>query len=138
MTLKKLYKSIVISPLHDGRRYELKKATQYAFKSFWEPFNVYIGNERNHPFIFDWASVPRLLWFFWSPMWTDTLPGALFHDYLYRKQYCTREQADQCFNELMIYCKVWFIKRNMFYLWVRIFWWIAWRKNKTLQNNKKH
>ena len=133
--LDKLYSSIVISPLHWGRKYITIKDIEYTFKTFWKHFTVYIKKG----FEFDGASIPRLFHIIGTPMWTDTLPWALFHDYLYRKQYVTREQADQCFNELMIETKVRFIKRNLFYLWVRIWGWVAWKKNKkTLQKNKKH
>ena len=126
MNLKKLYKSIVISPIHGSNTFVTLKETEYTFKSFWKPFYIHIGKW----FIFDGASIPRLLHTIGTPMNPWTLPWALFHDFLYRKQYTTREQADQCFNELMIYCKVWFIKRNMFYLWVRMFWFIARKQNK--------
>ncbi len=127
MNLKKLYKSIVISPLYGGRKWIVLKDIEYTFKSFWKPFTVYIKKG----FEFDWASIPRLFHIIWTPMWTDTLPGALFHDFLYRTQQLTREQADQCFNELMIDTNVRFIKRNLFYLWVRIWGWLAWKQNKT-------
>lgn len=126
MKLKKLYKSIVISPLHGGRKWLVLKDIEYTFKSFWKPFTVYI----NKWFEFDWASIPRVFHIIGTPMWTDTLPGALFHDFLYRKQILTREDSDQCFNELMIDTKVRSLKRIMFYLWVRSWGWLAWRQNK--------
>ena len=134
MNLKKLYKSIKTSPIYKTNRDVLLWDVEYTFRSFWKPFYVYIKKG----FEFDWASVPRLFHIIWTPKWNDTFPGALFHDYLYRKQYTTREQADQCFNELMIDCEVRFLKRVLFYLWVRIGWWVAWRQNKkTLQSKKK-
>lgn len=122
MTLKKLYKSIVISPLYWGRRWIVLKDTQYTFKSFWKPVTVYIDKW----FIFDWASTIKPLFAFWTPMWTDTLPGALFHDELYSSKVLKRVDADQCFNELMIFCKVKTYKRVLYYVWVRMFWWITW------------
>jgi hypothetical protein len=127
MTLKKLYESIVISPLHGGRKWVTIKDIEYTFKSFWEDFTVYIKKG----FEFDGASVPKIFHWIWTPMWTDTLPGALFHDYLYRMQYTTREQADQCFNELMIRTKTNPNKRKRFYIWVRIWGWVAWNRKKT-------
>lgn len=125
--IDKLYSSIKISPKHWGRKWIVLEDISYTFKSFWKPFTVYI----NAWFEFDGASIPKIFHNIGTPMATDTLPWALFHDFLYRKQYTTREQADQCFNELMITTKVKFIKRNLFYLWVRTWGWLAWKQNKT-------
>lgn len=131
MNLKKLYKSIIISPLHGGRKWTVIKNISYTFNTFWKPFTISIPKW----FEFDWASIPRLFHIIGTPMWTDTLPWALFHDYLYRTQKLTREQADQCFNELMIVTKTRAIKRAMFYSWVRMWGWVVWgQNNKTLQN----
>lgn len=123
--IEKLYSSIKVSPRHGERKWIVVEDIQYTFKSFWEPFTVYI----HKGFEFDWASIPKIFHIFATPMWTDTLPWALFHDFLYRKQYTTREQADQCFNELMLFTKVKDSKRKYFYIWVRIWGWKAWNKN---------
>ena len=126
MNLKKLYKSIIVSPLYGERKWVVLKDIEYTFLTFWKPFTIYIPKW----FEFDWASIPRLFHIIGTPMWTDTLPWALFHDYLYRKHLLNREDSVQCFNELMVATNVRFIKRAMFYLWVRIGWWVAWRNNK--------
>lgn len=123
--IQKLYNSINITPVHGKREWILNEDIEFTFKSFWEPVTVYIKKG----FEFDWASIPRVFHIIWTPMWTDTLPAALFHDFLYDKQYLTREQADQCFNELMLFCKVKQSKRVLFYTWVRIWGWKAWNQN---------
>jgi len=122
MNLKKLYKSIKISPLHGGRTWVVLEDIEYTFRTFWKPFTVYIPKW----FEFDGASIPRLFHIIGTPMWTDTLIWSLFHDNLYSRKILKRKDADQCFNELMIICKVKTYKRISYYLWVRMFWWVTW------------
>jgi len=76
-------------------------------------------------FVFNWASLPRVFYIIGTPMATDTLIWALLHDYAYHKQTMTRKQADELFNEVMILTKVWTIKRCIYYLGVRIWWWVV-------------
>lgn len=88
-------------------------------------------------FEFDWASIPRLFWVIWHPMWIDTLIAALIHDYIYSNHSMTRKEADELFNEVMIICEVKTIKRILYYIGVRVWWWLAWNNNKkALQNTK--
>lgn len=63
-------------------------------------------------------------------MATDTLLAALVHDYIYKVQTMTRQEADELFNEIMIICEVFWIKRTLYYLWVRLGGWVAWKKHK--------
>lgn len=132
--LDKLYSSIKISPLHRGRKWIVLDDLEYIFTSFWKPIIIHIPKG----FEFDGASTPRVFHIIGTPMWTDTIIGALFHDYLYRTQTLTRNQSDQCFNELMLLTKTRFIKRGLFYLWVRLWGWIAWQQNEAKKKLEKH
>lgn len=127
MNLKKLYSQVKISPLPwKERKWVLLGNCHYTCKSFWKPIDLYIDKG----FVTDGASVPRILHIIGTPMWHNTVTPAVFHDMLYKKQILTREQSDQVFKEMMIVCQVGTIKRILFYLWVRAFWWMAWRQNK--------
>ena len=130
MNLNKFYASIILSPKHGERKWVLLNDVEYTFKSFWEPFTVYIKKG----FEFDWASCPRVFHIIGTPMWTDTLPWALFHDYLCKEQILTREQSDQCFNELMTVTGTRPLKRRAFYIWVRSWGWLAWNWHKRTKN----
>jgi (p)ppGpp synthase/HD superfamily hydrolase len=49
-------------------------------------------------------------------MATDTLIAALIHDYVYKTQSMTRQEADELFNEVMIVTEVNTFKRINYYL----------------------
>lgn len=71
-------------------------------------------------FVFDFASIPRILWWLWPPAGVDGNPygiAALFHDWLcvHRQiggRPITSEEADNLFYEIMLYVKV-----NAFVAW---------------------
>lgn len=133
------YSKIKLTPVNWKREWILLEDIFYTFKSLGVDKTIIIPAW----FRTDWASVPSICWWFGTPMWTDTLASAIFHDYVYRTHLYPRDIADQFFNELMIACWVWFFKRNLFYLWVRIWGWLTyyftWEyvKNKKLYKNKK-
>ncbi len=55
--------------------------------------------------------------------------GALFHDAAYRVQFCSRSTADQIFRAIMEHdCVPWW-RRELIYVAVRLFGWIAWKDN---------
>lgn len=127
------YEQIKISPIHWGRKWKVLEDINYTIFTLWKPLPITIPKG----FIFDGASIPRLFWIIGTPMWTDTLPGALIHDFIYRNQFLTRSEADQVFNEEMQKSKVRCIKRIIFYTWVRIWGWLAWKqRRKELVNSK--
>ena len=90
------------------------------------------------PFIFDFASIPRIFWFFYPPTGNIGSPygiAALFHDYLYchRKidgRPITRKEADLLFYEIMAYTGVGWFTRHRMYRAVRMFGWIPWGRRK--------
>lgn len=76
----------------------------------------------------DLASVPRFLWWFIAPTDWGILVPAIFHDYMYKYHNVSRENADKLFREKMKDFKLGIIKRNLAYLAVRLFGWVAWNK----------
>ncbi len=75
------------------------------------------------------ASIPKFMWWFVAPTDWGILVPAIFHDYLYRTQELTRLESDRLFLEKMKDFKLGFIKRNLVYLAVRLFGWVAWNKH---------
>jgi hypothetical protein len=49
-------------------------------------------------------------------MATDTLIAAVIHDYLYKTQIKTRQESDDLFYNVMKLCKVFILKRVIYYL----------------------
>lgn len=91
----------------DGIRYRLVRSVSYKTKD-GRTITVEI------PFIFDWASVPRWLWF-WLPPAGDGKNfygiAALFHDWLIKSKTIEgkpipRSEADNKFLEIMQYLNV--------------------------------
>ena len=113
---------LVISPLIDGRHWELQ-----------EPFTYHVGHEDSFElitvprlFVTDFASVPRP--FFWLiPPWGRYGKAAIVHDYLYPSENYSRKQADDIFLEAMIVLEVAPWRRKLMYWGVRAFGWLAWK-----------
>lgn len=80
-------------------------------------------------FVIDGASVP------WFMHWyadddDELLPAATIHDYLYKRQRCTRKQADDIFYALLLLTGVRDRKALAVWCAVRTFGWWAWRKHR--------
>jgi hypothetical protein len=73
----------------------------------------------------DLTSIPSVLWPMLSPMGSYT-PAAVFHDYLYCVQPCSKEKADTMFLEGMVSLEVDKDIRNMIYAAVDNFGQSAW------------
>ena len=85
-------------------------------------------------FIFDFASIPRSLWFaLGSPATGKHRRAAFVHDWLYASQKVDRSKADTLFLEIMKNDGVSFIKRRLLYTGVRVGGWAAWN-SKDLEN----
>ena len=81
-------------------------------------------------FITDLASIPSELWWWESPYETIMAP-AIFHDYLYWQQTCTKDEADAVMYLAMEELGLGLIKRKAVYAGIRTpFAQIAWNKNK--------
>lgn len=132
--LQSMYSRLKLSPNPITRKWTLL-----------EPFIFYRWVKWSNDFIeipawfeFDGASLPRVFWFIWHPMWIDTLIAALVHDWLYKQQKLPRERCDELFNEVMLITEVKNTKRIIYYTWVRLWGWIAYNNHtKALQNLNK-
>lgn len=116
---------LIVSPMPNGREWKL-------FRSFI----YHIGSKRSNKiikvpagFIFDFASIPKFLWFL--PSWAKFSKASVLHDWLYHIQDRTRKEADDIFYEAMLVswrnhrlgALLAYIER----LAVRLFGWVAWR-----------
>lgn len=114
---------LIVSPLPDGKRWQLKKPFKYAsVKYSWFVISIRTG------FITDFASVPRL---FWSliPRWGKWGKSAVVHDFLYQTG-VNRKLADEIFLEGMEILGVVKWRRLLMYWAVRLFGWLAWKKRR--------
>lgn len=79
-------------------------------------------------FTTDLASVPRFLWWKYSPNDTRTIPAAILHDYMYRFNVpVTRKQADDIFYHMLIKGGLPQYSALKYYAGVRCFGWRAFR-----------
>lgn len=97
-------------------------------------FIYFVGEENSNEFITvprgfttDFASVPRLFWTILPPDGTYT-QAAVLHDFLYHTQQYSRKRSDEIFLEAMAVLKVWWVRRRIIYMAVRLFGWIPWKK----------
>ena len=115
---------LIITPMPDGRRWKLLRSfTYYVGKGHTNKVVVHRG------FITDFASVPQPLWWL-IPPWGKYGKAAIVHDYLYQHQTVSREDADRIFLEAMGVLKVKNWRKYPMYLAVRLFGWVAWKKEK--------
>jgi hypothetical protein len=79
-------------------------------------------------FVTDLASVP---FFLWAVLQKTGRYGnaAIYHDYLYWQQTCTREVADRVLDRAMIEMGVDPVTRNLIWAGVRVFGGSAWEEN---------
>ena len=113
---------LIISPLKDGKNWQLVNAFTYAVgaEDAEDVINVPAG------FVTDFASVPRIMWSV-IPPWGCYGKGSILHDYLYRvgaivgnRRY-TRKESDLIFLEAMEVLEVSKLKRKVIYIAVRMF-----------------
>jgi hypothetical protein len=111
----------------NGRNWTLVREITYKTKAN-EISTVHEGFE------FDFASVPRALWWLFPPAGTESTPygvAALIHDWLcvHREiggRPIIRKEADDMFLEVMLYVKVRKSAAYTMYWAVRSFSWIPW------------
>ncbi len=80
-------------------------------------------------FLFDFASMPKVLWSFIGHPAGRYGPAALLHDYLYATQTLTRWKSDKIFLDAMKILKVPLWKRQVMFWGVRVGGFIAWKEN---------
>lgn len=125
---------LIVSPLEDGKRWEVMEAFVVPVGGHFEYVEVSKG------FTTDFASVPSLFWAI-IPRWGKYGTAAVVHDYLYKHHTIvlrengiqwggrgvTRKESDDIFHTLMLRygTKPW--KAFVMYWAVRLFGWMAWR-----------
>lgn len=114
--------SLVVSPFGDGKYWYLRQTLTWEAKSGYT-VNVPQG------FVTDFASVPRPVWWLFPP-WAQYGNAAVVHDYCYWMQEVSRKQADAVILEGMKDLGVGWATRILIYWALRLFGWIAWRKNR--------
>lgn len=78
----------------------------------------------------DLASIPRILWPVLPPQYTGFIAPAIFHDYLYNVDIpCTRRWCDEVLYAALISKGISHNTAIKFYLGVRMFGWIYYRKS---------
>ena len=96
----------------------------------YSAFSYYVGDETGERIVVpggfetDGASIPRLLWWLYSP-WGSYAKAAVIHDYLYRETCRPRIECDRIFLEAMAVLGVWWGRRHIIYRAVRMFGWLA-------------
>lgn len=79
------------------QNYDFTLCKKFKFYVDYQEFIIDKG------FATDLATVPRILWSLYSPMKTETIPGAVIHDYLY---FCpgemSRQEADAIFYDALV------------------------------------
>lgn len=114
-----------VAPLPDGRSWCLLEPLVYELNHGSDArITVPAG------FVTDFASVPRPLWWLFSP-WGRHGNAAVLHDYLYWTQTRTRGEADRLFLEGMAQLGTLVTVRYAMWLAVRVFGGFAWWSNKT-------
>ena len=118
-----------LSPFADGKYWFLRSPLEWESKD---------GTKVTVPagFVTDMASIPRFLWVILPP-WGRYGNAAIVHDFLYWDQQMSRREADLVMYEGMQDMKVGCLKRFLIYRSLRLFGWVAWRKNTSLKASGK-
>ena len=109
-------------PFVDGRNWIVRQPLVYTIGVSKDSLTVPVG------FVTDFASIPQVFHSLLRQNGLYLLP-AVVHDYLYWKQACTRDQADQILHLGMIENKVPDLQRVAIYAAVRAAGAFAWKAN---------
>ena len=116
--------SPIVQPFADNQTWALTRSLQYAIGNTGVILTVPRG------FVTDFASIPKLLWWWLSPH-DYYSRAAVVHDYLYWTQQCTRLQADNLLLIAMKESNVSSERQLLVYRGVRLGGESAWNANKT-------
>lgn len=133
---------LVVVPRSEVRRaqeQEVRRADARSWVLYTDDFVYEVGSigsgeavEVPQGFVTDFASVPRLLWFFIAP-WGRHGPAAVLHDWGYwRQEPADRKYWDDLFLEAMKVLEVTTFHRTVLYWAVRWFAGRAWESNKSI------
>lgn len=102
----------------------------------WKVVNPYIWEIRNwivreiivpEWFITDFWSIPRILWSIFNP---TEYHSYILHDYLYRVCILNRSLSDKAMQIWLLSEGAWGIESLIIWLWVRVWWYTSYNKNK--------
>ena len=114
----------VVKPFADSRDWMLVEPVEYSIGNSGVTIVVPKG------FVTDFASIPQPLWSFGLSPYGRFSKAAIVHDYLYWKQDCTREQADNLLLIAMKESGVSSSQQSEIYLGVRAGGESAWESNR--------
>ena len=77
-------------------------------------------------FEFDWASVPRFLWWLYPPAEPQTINAACIHDYLFKTKQFSLWKSDLIFLEALQVSGNRFLKRYVMFYGLKLWSWITW------------
>ena len=117
-----LYKRFKISPFDSTGKWIVLEDFEYHLQFKWSGNTIIIPAW----FIFNWASIPRIFWVFFTPMDTDTIIASAVHDFLYEKKLFTRKKSDEIYYEVMTVCNTPSLKKVLQFLWLRLWWGYVW------------
>lgn len=125
---------LIVAPMPDGRRWYLKQPLRWTARaghheSWHEERCGHCAVEVPAGFVTDFASIPRLIWWFVSP-WGKHGRAAVLHDFLYWSQTGSRRYADGVFLAAMSEAGQLLVVRYLMFSAVRLFGWLAWTGNE--------
>lgn len=115
--------ALILEPEDDGVNWVVKEDFDYDIGE--------IGGEKiivPAGFRSDLGSVPQIFWNLIPPI-GKPLRGYILHDWLYSCQTFSRFMSDNILLEAMEVAGVGYFKRITIYFAVRLFGWVAWKKN---------
>lgn len=118
-------KPLLVSPLGDGRRWELRDDLSYDVGYEGSPERIAVPAG----FITDFASIPRLFWPVIGHPMGRYAQAAVIHDWMYADDY-DRSYADSVFLEAMGVLGVGWVRRHIMWLAVRLFGWLAYQTHR--------
>jgi len=130
-----------VSPLGDGKNWILKDGFYYVYRHTKEGRDYKI--EVPPKFMTDYASIPRIFWFFGKP-WGKHGMAAVIHDWLYWEQKISgwdnfeRKHTDEIFHKCMLDSHVNKSRARIMYWAVKYWGARAWNGNKRKKDKGWH
>ena len=112
----------VLRPFADGQEFQVLRPLPYELRDTTQRIVVPSG------FVTDLASIPRAFWVL-LPKNDRHMVAAIVHDYLYWKQTCSRDEADEVLRLAMRDARVPKWKEEVIYRAVRLGGGAAWQSN---------
>lgn len=105
--------------------FRIQATENIYFRIFWMDFMI------PKWFISDGASLPFFMKMFMSKFNPKWLFAAIVHDYLYKTQFIPYRVMCDLIFKYILEDTWWIFISEIFYRWVRIWWWDWWQRNKS-------